>query len=207
MTTRWWWLRHAPVTGLEGVIYGQQDVPCNVGEKAAFCSLAEALPDDAVWVASPLSRTKDTAQALFDELGTKYDLVIEPDLMEQNFGLWQGLKWDDFKESDDPQYRDFWKDAALNRPPEGESFSDVIKRVTSLTKKLNEKFKGRDIIAVAHGGSIRAALALALEISPLRALSIKIDPLSLTRIDHMSEDKFSGVRVAGVNRPFSSESA
>jgi len=53
-----------------------------------------------------------------------------------------------------------------------------------------------DVIVVAHAGTIRAALALALELSPDRALSFVIDPLSLTRLDRLDD----GWRVVTVNR-------
>jgi alpha-ribazole phosphatase len=38
---------------------------------------------------------------------------------------------------------------------------------------------------VIHSGTVRAALAIALGIAPESALSFRVDPLSLTRIDHV----------------------
>ena len=54
--TRWWWVRHAPVTVNNGRCYGQTDVPCDCSNDAAFAGLARRLPKDAVWVTSPLQR-------------------------------------------------------------------------------------------------------------------------------------------------------
>jgi len=45
---------------------------------------------------------------------------------------------------------------------------------------------GRDIVAVAHGGSIRAAVAHALGLAPEAALALSVDTLSLTRLDHIA---------------------
>ena len=42
VVTRWWWVRHAPVTVNEGRCYGQDDLPCDVGNLAAFAGLAAA---------------------------------------------------------------------------------------------------------------------------------------------------------------------
>ena len=53
-----------------------------------------------------------------------------------------------------------------------------------------------DVIAVAHAGTIRAALVVALEMPPDKALSFVIDPLSLTRLDRLDNDW----RVVAVNR-------
>ena len=61
---------------------------------------------------------------------------------------------------------------------------------------------GRDIIAVAHGGTIRAALALALDLAPEAALAFTIENCSVTRIDHIDGPGMGhGWRVVTVNRP------
>jgi alpha-ribazole phosphatase len=49
---------------------------------------------------------------------------------------------------------------------------------------------------VVHSGTVRAALAIALDLPPVAALRFAIDPLSLTRIDRLA----GGWRVIGVNR-------
>ena len=64
---------------------------------------------------------------------------------------------------------------------------------------------GRDIVAVAHGGSIRAALAMALGIDAAAAMALVVDTLSLTRIDHVAGGLLRGRggawRIGGVNLP------
>ncbi len=45
--TRWWWVRHAPVTSNNGRIYGQQDMPCDTGDSHAFDGLAKLLRTEA----------------------------------------------------------------------------------------------------------------------------------------------------------------
>ena len=46
----------------------------------------------------------------------------------------------------------------------------------------------RDIVIVAHSGTIRAMLAIALRLEPDAALAFMIDPWSLTRIDRVAGD-------------------
>ena len=53
-----------------------------------------------------------------------------------------------------------------------------------------------DVIIVAHGGTIRAALAIALDIAAETALGFVIDPWSLTRLDRLDRTW----RVVWVNR-------
>jgi broad specificity phosphatase PhoE len=57
-------------------------------------------------------------------------------------------------------------------------------------------------VAVTHGGTIRAALGLALDLAPQAALAFYTDNCSLTRLDHLSAgDGGPGLwRVVAVNR-------
>ena len=85
-------------------------------------------------------------------------------------------------------------------PPEGESFVDVIERASGAIARRTAQHAGSDIVAVAHGGTIRAALALALGLDPEHALAFSIDNLSITRIDHVDGPARGGAwRVAAVN--------
>jgi alpha-ribazole phosphatase len=52
------------------------------------------------------------------------------------------------------------------------------------------------VILVVHSGTIRAALAVALDCSAESALRFVVDPLSLTRIDRLD----GSWRVGAVNR-------
>ena len=92
------------------------------------------------------------------------------------------------------------------RPPDGESFLDVMARVGPAVARLTAAHRGRDIVAIAHGGSIRAALAIALGIEPERVMSFAIDNCSLTRLDHISDGGDAAGertcwRVVAVNSP------
>ena len=66
--TRWWFIRHAPVVGTTGRVYGQMDVDCDVSDTASFKALAQRVPDAALWMVSPLSRTRRTAAAIAEQL-------------------------------------------------------------------------------------------------------------------------------------------
>ena len=199
--TRWWLVRHAPVVGHDGRIYGSNDVPADVSDSAAFRKLAGSLPENSLLVSSHLSRAKRTAEALVDG-GLRYtERLIEEDLGEQNFGRWQGRTWEDISaEEDAVGAHKFWTAPASHAPPGGESFHDVIERVSRVVNRLTDHHGGRDIVAVIHGGSIRATLAHALAMDPEIALGFATEYLSLTRIDHVSGDGAGGNwRVAFVN--------
>jgi alpha-ribazole phosphatase len=195
VVTRWWLIRHAPVVNPDGLIYGQDDPPADLGDHDALAALAAALPREAVWVTTPFQRTGQTAEAL-----GAIDPLVEPDLAEQHFGSWQGLSHDAVSARFPDEACRFWAAPATERPPGGESFREVTERTAAALTRLTAARAGHRHIAVIHGGSIRAALALALDLTPEAALRIAVEPLSLTRLDHIATGDGAGVwRVVTVN--------
>lgn len=184
--TRWWWVRHAPVIGVNGRIYGQDDLESDCGNEAQFKLLAGTLPREAVWLVSHLKRTHQTASAIFAARVAEAAPapVILSDLAEQHFGDWQGLTYAELEARRDGAYHRFWHAPATERPPNGESFEDVVRRVGQAMTRITGAHAGQDIVAVAHGGTIRAALSVALGIEPERALGFAVDTCSVTRMDH-----------------------
>ena len=187
--TRWWWIRHAPVPS-DGKLYGSQDWPADCEDPELFRGVAAMLPRDAYWVTSHLQRTHQTAAALKRHiLEESAELAEHPEqeplLGEQSFGDWQGRTRREVLQElhDSNRWHRFWLTAAHEVPPGGESFLDLCGRVKQAVERISEQRRGQDIVAVAHGGTIRAALCLALDLTPERALAFKIDNVSLTRID------------------------
>jgi broad specificity phosphatase PhoE len=185
--TRWWWVRHAPVTSHAGTVYGNQDVPCDCSDEAVFRGLAAQLPDDAVWVVTPLSRTRATAEAIARHHGAvPGDFEVEARLAEQDFGDWQGLTHDELAAQRSGAWHRFWLAPAEEVPPGGESFAAVSARVAAAIAALTRRHAGRDIVCVSHGGPIRAALGHALGVTPEQALAFSVDNCALTRLDHFA---------------------
>ncbi len=181
---RLWLIRHAPVAGPYGVIHGN-DARADTGDEAAFDALRAKLPDGATSFVSPAVRTLETAAAL----GLRPR--VEPKFSEQDFGDWTGRRHDDLAHEFGDAYRNFWLTPATGRPPHGESFVEQIARVREGLAAL----PAGTAILVVHSGTVRAALAIALELTPEQALRFVIDPLSLTRIDRVA----GSWRVVGVN--------
>ena len=119
-TTRFWWVRHAPVAS-GGRIYGQLDLSCDCLETPLFAGLAEQLPRSAVWVTSDLRRTHETASAIIrgglpgPQPIPGPEALALADLAEQNFGEWQGLTHDALSQSRNGDFHRFWH-AAAQRP-------------------------------------------------------------------------------------------
>ena len=122
--TNLWLIRHAPVDGPRGVIHGP-DAPADLGDAAAFAALKARLPGGALAVCSPARRTRETAERL------GLDAVEQAAFREQDFGAWTGRRHNELERELGAAYREFWKSAASNRPPGGESFVDQIARASA----------------------------------------------------------------------------
>jgi alpha-ribazole phosphatase len=183
--TNLWLIRHAPVDGPRGVIHGP-DAPADTSDAVTFAALKAKLPPNARTVCSPARRTWETAIAL------GLDPAREAAFREQDFGAWTGRRHNDLVAEVGDAYREFWKSPASNAPPGGESFVDQIFRATTGLASL----PAGDAVLVVHSGTIRAVLAIALDLAPDAALRFVIDPLSLTRIDRLE----NGWRVVAVNQ-------
>jgi alpha-ribazole phosphatase len=201
--TRWWWVRHAPVIGVNGRVYGQDDLEADCADEAQFRHLAGMLPHDAVWLVSHLRRTHQTASAIFAArvTATVPAPIITSALAEQHFGDWQGLTYAELEAKRGGAYHRFWHSPATERPPGGESFEDVVARVGDAMARITAEHAGRDIVAVVHGGTIRAALAIALGIDAERVLGFAVDTCSVTRMDHLgSATEGAAWRIVAVNQ-------
>jgi alpha-ribazole phosphatase len=183
-TTRWWLVRHAPVAA-GGRIYGQQDLPADTADDAAAAATAARLPPGARWLCTPLQRTRQTADAIAAHMDAPPRPAAERDLMEQHFGTWQGRAPQALMREDGESWRRFWDAPGERRPPGGESFADVVARVGDALDRHSRAQAGGDIVAVVHGGSVRAALATALGLAPGGALAFVVDTWSVTRIDRI----------------------
>ena len=199
VATRWWWVRHAPVREDNGCIYGQKDLGCDTSDGVVFAAVGKILPRNAVWVASNLKRTHQTADAIWAAGFPKpARMPHEAAFAEQHLGEWQGMNRAAFLAS--LPLGSHWF-APIDVPaPGGESFMDLYNRVRGAIERINTEHAGKDVIAVAHGGTIKAAIGLALGNLPEKCLAFDIDNCSVTRLDHLASHGHSSWRLPMVNQ-------
>ena len=186
-----WLIRHALVEENARLrLYGSQDVPlCPeslVAQAPMYRALAQRLPRPASWLCTPLSRTRRTAEAIFAAGYPAQDLAVEPGLIEQSLGEWHGLEHAALPARLSLPAHPFWPHAGTEKPPGGESTVEVIARVGAALERLADQHASRQVGAVAHGGSIRAAVAHALRIEADQALHLSVQNLSLTRLERVA---------------------
>jgi len=186
--TRFWLIRHALVDeNSRAILYGIMDVPlCETTLEAQgpmYSALARRLPHPARWKVTPLSRTRRTAHAIFNAGYPAEHLTVEPDLIEQSLGEWQGLPHAELPAKLAAPQHPFWPLAGDEKPPGGESMVEVIVRAGAALERLARQHSGEDVVIVSHGGTIRAAVAHALDVRPDNALHLSIHNLSLTCLE------------------------
>jgi broad specificity phosphatase PhoE len=186
--TRIFLIRHALVEASARLTaYGSMDVAlCEdtlSRERPAHAWLGSRLPSTARWYCTPLARTRATAMAIFAAGYPEAELTDLPHFVEQHLGDWQGLTHEAFTAVLRDPPHPFWNHGADERPPGGESLSDVVARVGPTLEAVAEENAGGDAVIIAHGGSIRAALAHACALTPYQALQFSVKNLSLTRLE------------------------
>src|ERR1700744_5954148 len=111
-------------------------------------------------------------------------MTQEAPFAEQDLGEWKGMNRAALLASRPAGSNWF---AAIDVPaPGGESFMDLYNRVCGAIERITVAHAGRDIVPVAHGGPIKAAIGLALGGLPEKGLAFDVDNCSVTRLDHIS---------------------
>ncbi len=102
-------------------------------------------------ISSPLIRAKESAEIISKGLGN-VEVVIEKGLHERDYGDYSGMldskvkELENIKHASEMHFRDF---------PNGESFEDCSKRLKKVFDNIEEKYRGKKVLIVAHGGILR----------------------------------------------------
>ncbi|MFN6006790.1 MAG: histidine phosphatase family protein [Paracoccaceae bacterium] len=172
--TRFWLVRHGP-THAKSMI-GWTDLPADLSDTAALARLSAHLPAQAPVISSDLSRAVKTA----DALGPRPRLPHDPDLREMHFGQWETRGFAEIEAETPALIRAFWETPGDVRPPGGESWNALTRRIWTALDRLQGI--APDLIVVAHFGPIVAALQRAECVSPEAAFGHRIDNLSVTSL-------------------------
>jgi probable phosphoglycerate mutase len=175
MTPTLYFVRHGETAwNADGRLQGQRDIPLNQLGRAQAAEAAGRLRDlgapyrELRYVASPLSRTRETMEILRRTLGLPVeDYALDARLKELTFGVWEGLTWKQVRRADPLAAAAREKDKWHMVPPDGESYAMLIERMRPVVDELDQ-----DTVMVAHGGTARALMVLltgdSLDVAPIR---------------------------------------
>ncbi|CAJ0770075.1 alpha-ribazole phosphatase [Ralstonia chuxiongensis] len=146
-------IRHARPAMTAGLCYGRTDLelasPMDPEPSAIVEKLSAHTPHRLL--ASPLQRSRLTAEALAQaaQLPT---IEIDAQLMELDFGAWEGNQWDDIPRAEIDQWA---RDLVHGNPHGGESAADLRARVTTWAEATSAT-PASCVWAVTHAGCMRA---------------------------------------------------
>jgi broad specificity phosphatase PhoE len=147
-------------------LQGQRDVPLNGRgrRQAAVCGsvlhrLIAAVgrtADEFAFISSPLVRARETMEILRTRFAiTLPDYTTDGRLVEMSFGQWEGLTYTEVRARDPAVLRARERDKWNFRPPDGESYAQLLERVREWHTGLTG-----DAIVSAHGGVARVLTVL-----------------------------------------------
>jgi ribonuclease H / adenosylcobalamin/alpha-ribazole phosphatase len=158
---------------------GRGDIPLTSAglEQAAAVAtrLAERGGIDVV-VTSPLSRALRTAEVVADTAGVP--LAVDHDLVETDFGDWEGLTFGEVL-ARWPDEMAAWQADASAAPPGGESFAAVAKRAEAALDRLRTERKGQTVVVVSHVTPIKTLVCRALLAPPAAMFRMHLDVAAL----------------------------
>lgn len=173
--TRLWLVRHGPTHAR--AFAGWRDIPADLSDHVALARLNAHLPAGALLVSSDLQRATATADALAQG---RHRLPHAPALREFHFGDWDGLPFSEVSARWPDLSRRYWEEPGHTAPPGGESWVAGAARMDAGVDALVAAHTGRDIVVVAHFGTILTQYARAAGLDPFTALAQPIDNLSVT---------------------------
>jgi broad specificity phosphatase PhoE len=140
---------------------------------------------------SPLERAHDTAARSAKALGL--DVTVDADLIETDFGAWEGLTFTEAAERDPQLHRRWLRDTSVP-PPDGESFDSVADRVRRFQARAVSEFPGQTLLVVSHVTPIKTMLRMALDAGSGILYRLHLDLASLS-IAEFYPDGLASVRL------------
>ncbi|MBE7722824.1 MAG: histidine phosphatase family protein [Lacrimispora celerecrescens] len=184
-------IRHGQTDwNIQGRIQGSHDIPLNEAGQRQAEQVAKGMDSRRVSrvFSSTLTRAVETAEKIGSR--QKAEICSMPQLIEVEFGKWEGMTWEEIMEAYPKEYR-LW---ALNpdevAPPGGETQDQVISRCAHAIKEILRITGGReDVAIVSHGATIAYLISYMMRNDP-DIESIIVENASITTVNYspLTED-------------------
>ena len=181
-------VRHAETEAFaRGRCYGTLDVGLSPAGRAQAAALADAVAGErlAAVVSSPRVRATQTAAAIAERHAL--EARVEPDLAELDFGELEGRTYDEIAASLPDLYEAWMTRPTTVRFPGGESYADLAARARRAVRSLRERHARQQVVAVTHGGVVRAVLSDPLGIADELIFRIAVDPASISVVEWVED--------------------
>ena len=181
--TRLLLIRHAEVEPrYQGTFGGRIDMDLS----PRGCTQAEVLAKylhgktlDAIY-ASPMKRAQQTAAPLLKN-GAPAQTIL-PGLREVDFGDWTGFNWNEVREKFGVHPYDWLDKVELGAVPNGENGVAFRARVEPCLREIIRRHRGQNAAIFCHGGVVRMALAILLDLPLPKTHLFEIEYASVTQV-------------------------
>jgi ribonuclease H / adenosylcobalamin/alpha-ribazole phosphatase len=176
--------RLSPERRFSGV--GRGDPPLSAaGRDQAQRAAGSALLRDGAFtevLTSPMTRCQETARLVADALGVS--VVVDWDLREMDFGLWEEMTFDEVQNRYPEDLRR-WKQSAWATPTgSSESFAAVVDRMGTAAERFAVRYAGASVLAVTHITPVKALVAHALGAPPAALFHMELSSACFSRISY-----------------------
>lgn len=181
-------VRHGETSwNLDKRYQGHSDIALNEKGVQQAQAVAERLATERISAvySSDLIRAAKTAELIAAQ--HSLPIVTIPELREVNFGLWEGLTYEQIMATWPEELSAIYSKPGAMCIPDGESFDDVSKRVEVGLARCIEKHQNETIVIVSHGGTMRVALCNALGIPIEKMWSLRQDSTAINVIEYFEE--------------------
>lgn len=156
---------------------GLTELGAEQGERTAARLAAE--PGLTAVYTSPLRRCRSLADRAADLAGVP--LVVEQDLIETDFGRWEGLTFSEAAQRD-PDVHSRWLGDTSVPPPGGESFAVVRTRVARALRRITAEHPGGVVAVVSHVTPIKLAIRSGLGVGEELLFRLHLDLASVSDV-------------------------
>jgi alpha-ribazole phosphatase len=168
------------------IFRGRIDIDLNetgVRQAELLAEYLSKIKIDAIY-SSPLKRASKTAEVI--ARNHKLDVAIASELIDFDFGKWQGLSHQEVKN----KYKELYA-AWTNRPdqvkiPDGESLDDVRKRAMGVVGNIIERYKGT-VALVSHRVVNKVLICALLGLDNSHFWNIKQDTCGISTFTYENE--------------------
>lgn len=176
-------IRHTKVDLKEPTCYGASDVPLAVSfiNEAEFIKKHLGTENDITYYSSPSLRCIQ----LINHITSKKP-IVDARLCEMNFGDWELIPWKDLEKI--KEFRNWAENFVKVQTPHGESYTQLYTRSVEFWEEISNSPE-KNIVVIAHGGSIRSMLAYLNKIPLKNSFDFPIDFHSITKIEILRNSK------------------
>lgn len=143
-------------------------------------------------IASPMVRTKQTAEVIAKAMGL--EITLDESWREAGFGEWDGLSISDVKKLYPNEWLSWVSSTGAPAGITGESYEDVAARSELALTNLALEHPGKTIIVVTHNYVIRTLVALVLGAPMESVYHLDVLPCSITTVNTWASDGLRALR-------------